>query len=378
MRFVIDSRYVRGRPSGIGAYVEALVERLPLLAPDERFHLWTHPERAAAPAPANVSCRVIAAPADGLRTLLWPTLLDRLEPDDVVHFPFSLLGRGIPCASVVTIHDLMWLEQPGWVDSRPLLRRLRQPYYQAGMRQALAAASRILTVSHATADRIRAVAPRAAAKIRVTPNAVAKQFRPAPDGDEAAARAAAIVGSDAPYFLVVGKNEPYKGHELAVRAFAAAAAADEQLVLVQRTKRGRGLHRLVHELGIVDRVRWLPDLGTEELVTVLGAARALLQPSLAEGFGMPVLEAMACGCPVIASDAEALVEVLDGAGLHTARGSALEIAGAIRKLRDPGLVAELRAKGLERARDFSWDATAAATLQVYREAAVLGGRGDHD
>ena len=371
MRFVIDSRYVRARPSGIGAYVEALVQRLPALAPEARFHLWAHPEATASPAP-NVSRKVVAAPADGLRTLLWPTLLDPLRPDDVIHFPYSLLGRGIPCASVVTVHDLMWLEQPSWVDSRPLLRRVRQPFYQAGMKQAIARATRIMTVSHATADRIRALAPGSASRIRVTPNAVSAQFQPPSDRDAAIARAAELVGSTASYFVVVGKNEPYKAHELAIRAFASAASADEQLVLVQRTKRGRGLHRLVHDLGIGSRVRWLPNLTTGELVSLLQAARALIQPSLAEGFGIPVLEAMACGCPVIASDAAALVEVLGGAGLHAARGSVSEIAAAIRKLHDPTLASELRERGLARARDFSWDATAAATLEVYREAAAIG------
>ncbi len=121
MRFVIDSRYVRRRPSGIGTCVEALVERLPRLAPQSQFHAWTHPERPIPPAAPNLSHTVVTATADGVGTLLWPAQLDRLEEDDVVHFPFGLLGRGIPCATVVTINDLMWYEQPELVERAAIM-----------------------------------------------------------------------------------------------------------------------------------------------------------------------------------------------------------------------------------------------------------------
>jgi glycosyltransferase involved in cell wall biosynthesis len=374
MRFVIDARYLRRRPSGIGTCVEALVERLPHLAPGQKFHAWTHPERPEPPAAPNLTHTVVRATADGVGTLLWPAQLDRLNHDDVVHFPCGLLGRGIECASVVTINDLMWLEQPQWVDVRPLWRRLRQPYYQLGMRWAMTRATRIITISQATADRVLAHVPDARSRIRVTPLAVNRAFRAAADANAVATRAASLVGSDAPFYLVVGKNEPYKAHELALTAFAAGAAPEERLVLVQRTSSGRGLSQRASELGIRDRVRWLPDLKLEDLIVLLQSARALLQPSLVEGFGLPALEAIACGCPVIASDTPALVEVLGGAGLHAALGNASDLAQQIRRMQDPVLRRELSARGLERARDFDWDRTAKATLEVYEEAALAGPR----
>jgi glycosyltransferase involved in cell wall biosynthesis len=374
MRFVIDSRYVRTRPSGIGHYVEALISRLPGLASDEQFHLWTHPERPRPVSAPNLTHSTVSAPADGMRTLLWPTQLDPLTEEDVVHFPYSLLGRGIPSATVVTIHDIMWLEHPELVDARPLVRRARQGYYQAGMRMAMHAATRIIAVSRATADRIVAFAPDTKARVRVTHNAVPDAFRPAEDREQARERASELIGTSAPYYLVVGKNEPYKAHQLALHAFAAAALPHEQLVMVQRTGRGHRLRRLCAELGVTDRVRWMPGLSQAQIVSLLQGARALLQPSLMEGFGIPVLEAISCGCPVVASDTPALVEVLDGAGLHAPTGSAAGLADALRKLEDPTLWGELSERGLERARDFSWDATAAATLEVYREVAAEGPR----
>ena len=151
--------------------------------------------------------------------------------------------------------------------------------------------------------------------------------------------------------------------------FAAGSAPDEILVLVQRTSTGRGLKRRVDELGISERVRWLPDLQLADLIMLLQSARALLQPSIVEGFGLPALEAIACGCPVIASDTPALVEVLGGAGLHAAVGSASALAREIQRMRDDGLRSELVVRGIERAKQFDWDITARLTLEVYREAA---------
>jgi glycosyltransferase involved in cell wall biosynthesis len=113
----------------------------------------------------------------------------------------------------------------------------------------------------------------------------------------------------------------------------------------------------------------LPAVTSEDLVSLLQAARALLQPSIVEGFGIPVLEAMACGCPVIASDTAALVEVGGGASLHAAVGDASALAAAITRLRSENRE-DLRQRGLARAAQFSWERTAAETLAVYREAAA--------
>jgi glycosyltransferase involved in cell wall biosynthesis len=371
-RFVIDARYVRSRPSGIGNYVAALIARLPALAPDARFRLWTHPERPEPVIAPNVSCLPVAAVADGFRTLLDPSALDRLTADDVVHFPFSLLGRGLRCPTVVTIHDLMWLEHTSKVDARPLLNQLRGSFYALGMRTALSKATRLIAVSQATADRMIAVAPGCASRLRVIHNAAGAAFVAPADLAAAMQRAAVLIGSDAPYYVVVGKNEPYKGHQFALEAFAREARPGELLVLVQRTRRGAGLQRLAERLGIAEKLRWLPMLSEAELVTILQAARALLQPSLVEGFGIPALEAMASGCPVIASDTPALVEVLGGAGLYAAVGDPAGLAAAINKLRDGALRGELRERGLERARAFSWDSAARDTLEVYRDAAAAG------
>jgi glycosyltransferase involved in cell wall biosynthesis len=374
-RFVIDARYVEPKPSGIGRYVEALIERLPPLSPSQPFELWTHPTRPTPVTFPNVHCHPVSAPADGLRTLLTPRWLGELGPNDVIHFPFSLLGRGLRCATVVTVHDLMWIEQPELVEGRPLMRRVRERYYRQGMRWALRFATRLIAISEATRARMVATVPDCAERVRVTHNAAGTGFWPASDARLATEQAAAILGSPAPYCLVVGKNEPYKAHEVALEAFARSAREDELLVLIQRTSGGRGLLELAQRLGIASRVRFLPTVSGSELTTLLQAARALIQPSIVEGFGIPALEAMACGCPVVASNTPALVEVLGGAGLHAPIGDASAFAAALTQLRAPTVSTALREKGLLRAQAFSWERTARETLAIYQEAAAAHARG---
>lgn len=372
MRFVVDARYVRARPSGIGNYVEALIRRLPDLAPDERFQIWAHPSRPSVIDRPNVVCETLHAPADGLRTLLRPAQLLALQEGDVVHFPYSLLGRGLHVATVVTVHDLMWREQPAWVDAMVLRRALRLPFYRIGMDWALHHATRLIAVSRATADRILARAPNARSRLSVTHLAAASAFKPPEDIQRVRATIARKLNTDASYYVVLGKNEPYKAHSLALHAFAGGAKPHEQLVLVQRTNSGRGLLQQARSLGIAERLHFMPELEQTELVQLLQGAKALLQPSLVEGFGLPALEAMSCGCPVVASDTPALVEVLGGAGLHAPVGSASALTRALGLLHDPVRLEELRRQSIERSKDFSWDRSAAATLAVYRQARAAG------
>lgn len=376
MRVCVDCRYVRERPSGVGAYVRALADRLPRLAPDARFTLWRHPLAPAPLSPApNVDEVIAPSTPNQPLSLLLPGLFGPVD-GDVFHAPHNLLPYGVRPAAVVTVHDVMWLEAPRLAEGSALLRLAREPFYRAGILSALRSARRILTVSRASADAIARARPDTRGRLVVTHLAADPHFRPPERADEARARAAALLGTDAPFFLLVGQNAPSKGHAIAVRAFAAVARASgarERLVLVQRLRAGRGLDRLARELGVRGRLSMLPAVPPADLVALLQSATALLQPSLAEGFGLPALEAMAAGCPVIASDIAPLVEVLGGAGLHVTRGEAAPLAAAMRRVAgDAALRGELRARGIERARAFSWDACAQGTLDAYREAARLG------
>jgi glycosyltransferase involved in cell wall biosynthesis len=374
MHASIDCRYLRDRPSGIGAYVRALVERIPALAPRDTFSLWACPlARRPLTGFANVSETVVRAEANGLQTVCWPSLLVDLSGVDVLHAPFNLLGLGISCPTVVTVHDLMWLLTPAAAENRSVVSPIQALFYQTGIGLALRRATRIVAISNATADDIRSVAPAAASRVRVIPHGVQACFQPPRSLDGAREGAARLLGTDDPFFLVVGQNAPFKNHRGALEAFAAADLGPRvRLVVVQRRYADASLAQRARELGIADRVIWKGGVEEAELITLLQAAHALIQFSRFEGFGMPVAEAMACGAPVVASDIPALVEVTGGAGYHVPLQTSA-LAAALRLLAvEASFRAELRGRGLARASKLRWDRSAAEHLEVYREAAELG------
>jgi glycosyltransferase involved in cell wall biosynthesis len=368
MRIVMDARYAGPGPSGIGAYVRAVAARVPSLAPDLRFDYWIRPGTARLSAAPNVTERFVRRHPAGLSTLLVPRSLGPLAADDVFHGPANVLGLGLPRRTIATVHDVMWIEHLAWCQPRPYLRPISKRYYTTGILRALRHARRILTVSRASADAIVRGVPSAHGRIVVTPNACDARFAPPASLDAARRAAARHLGFEAPFFLVVGQNQPSKAHPVALRAFAGARVGDHRLVLVQRLEAGRGLSALARSLGAGGRVHFAESLPEDALVALYQAATALVQPSLAEGFGLPVLEAMASGCPVVASDIPPLSEVLGGAGVLAPPGAVEGFRDALEALvSSPSRLTELRERGLSRARDFSWDRTAARTLEVYRE-----------
>jgi glycosyltransferase involved in cell wall biosynthesis len=373
IRVALDARYVREKPSGMGAYVHALVERLPNLAPTDHFFFWAHPlARRPLSQAANTSEVTVQPGPNSPWPLFWPQRYAAFDEVDLFHGPHNLMPRGLPCPSVVTIHDVMAIEKPGLHLQGPE-RIVKSLYYRQAIWRALRQATRLIAQSKATADRICAVCPTAVQRLSVIGLGPDVDFRPPADLAVAKARAAKLIGLEAPYLLLVGANTASKRHDLAIAAFAAAVPPPWQLVLVQRRK-GRGaLVRLANRLHLADRIVWLDTIAREDLVTLLQAAEGLIQPSVYEGFGLPVLEAMACGSPVVASDIAPFREVTAGASLLFPAG---DLNGLSKVLRDfvksSGLRESLAQQGLARAKDFSWDRCAKETLEVYRDAAAKG------
>lgn len=366
----IDARYVREKPSGIGVYVQALVDRVPNLAPSDHFLFWAHPlaPRPLSRAP-NTSAVTIQAGPNSPWPVIWPRRHASFADIDVFHSPHNMMPRGLPCASVVTIHDVMALEHPR-LHLRGFERIGKSLYYQQAIWRALRKATRLIAPSKATADRICALAPQAAARLTVILEAADAIFRPPENFAAVQDRAAQLTGAALPYLLLVGANTPTKRHALALGAFAAAVPPPWRLVLLQRRKARDGLVRLAHQLHVADRVVWLETVARADVVTLMQTAGALLQPSIYEGFGLPVMEAMASGCPVVASDIAPFREITAGAAILVAPDDVEALANALRDfVKSPGLRQSLREQGLSRARNFSWDRCARETLNIYHEAA---------
>lgn len=373
IRIALDARYVREQPSGIGVYVQALVNRLPVAAPNDQFLFWAHP-LAARPLSraANTSEVTVRAGPNSPWSVLWPRRYASFAGIDVFHSPHNMLPRDLPCASVVTVHDVMALEHPR-LHLRGFERAVKRTYYQQAIWRALRHATCLIAPSRATADRICALAPEAAPRLTVISEAAESCFRPPEDLQTAQSRAARLVGNGAPYFLVVGANTPTKRHALAIAAFAAGVPMPWRLVLLQRRLAGKGLEALARDLEIAHRLTWLDAITSEDVVTLMQGAGALIQPSVYEGFGLPVLESMACGCPVVASDIAPFRELTAGTALLVRPDDSAGLAAALREIvQSPELRRSLSEGGLARAQEFSWDRCARETLEVYHTAARAG------
>jgi glycosyltransferase involved in cell wall biosynthesis len=276
--------------------------------------------------------------------------------------------------SVVTIHDLGYLAFPAAHTAR---RRLE---LHLTTRWSLHAARHVIAISQATrADLVRHYGADPA-RVSVVYHGLSPAFRPIEDGAcQAAARARH--GLSRPYFLYVGTIQPRKNLTRLIEAFARAlprlvqAGATPLLALAGREGwLSAAITRRAHELGVADHVRFLGYLPDSDLPALLSGALAFVFPSLYEGFGMPVLEAMACGAPVLTSTSSALPEVAGEAALLVDPADTDAIAAGLAHLAaEPALRAALRTRGLVRAAEFTWDRCARATLEVLWNAARAEG-----
>lgn len=374
MQIAIDARYIREKPSGIGTYVQALVDRLPGLAPQDRFLLWAHP---LAPRPLtqaiNTRSVVVTPGPNSPLPVWWPSRYVPFDGVDLFHSPHNMMPRGLRCPTVVTVHDVMAIERPE-LHLQGLERLLKRTYYPGAVWRALREAVRIVAPTQDAARRIGALEPSARPRLRVILEAADPVFRPAADAAIAHRRATALTGSDAPYLLVVGANSATKRHGDAVTAFA-AVPPPWRLVVLQRQGANRRLAGLAARAGVADRITWIPKVSRDDVVALMQGAGALLQPSVYEGFGLPIVEAMACGCPVIASDIAVFREVTGGAALFATPADVDSLGRALRRLVESDhLRGELAGAGLARAAQLSWDQCARETLDVYREAVTIGPR----
>jgi glycosyltransferase involved in cell wall biosynthesis len=274
-----------------------------------------------------------------------PRLLRRLRPD-LAHFLYAI-PPGYRGTSVVTIHDLSFEHLP---DVMGLKDRL---LFKTQVPRSARGADRVLTGSEWTKRDLLGRYGLAEERIVVTPYGVDSAFRP--DGPRV----------DGRYALFVGAIQPRKDPLTAVEALA-LVNSDLRLLLIGPEKLGAGrVREAVERLGLGRRVDWKGHVETDELATLYRGAAVLVFPSRYEGFGLPVVEAMACGTPVVATTAGAIPEVAGDAAVLVEPGDPVAFAGGIeRALSDRKRLVEA---GLERARRYSWAETARRTLDVYRE-----------
>jgi glycosyltransferase involved in cell wall biosynthesis len=340
--------------SGIGVYIRNVLPRLIASRPADRFVVIGGPDVAElTPESARVELRHSGAPIYSIREQLQLPLLTPGDTDlfwaPHYNFPLALRKR-----AVVTVHDLAHLALPGLVHGRHRLAYARLMIRAAG------ASAATIFVSQFTADEFQRILGRIprnpvvihqgvdASWFDVTPHTVSPHPRP--------------------YLLFVGNVKPHKNLQGLLHAFRLLKdeIPHDLLIVGQREGFIHGSPEVERDAARLEgRVRFTGWVEDAEVKQLFAHAAALVFPSLYEGFGLPPLEAMACGCPVVASRSAAIPEVCGDAVLYCEADRPDSIAERVRHLlSDPVLTDEMRSRGRERARRFSWDRCAGETAQV--------------
>ncbi len=351
-----------------------LVRALAALDTGDQLVVFVNRGDAARVAPTLPSaCRVIALPfRSRLARLVFqqavlPAVLARLDVS-VLHSPsfFAPLAR-TATRHVLTVHDVTFFTMP---EAHNRLRRSRA--FRAGVLASARRADRVLVPSRSVAAELRRVAPDLAPDaVTVVPLGISRHLGPRAAGD--VARVRARLGLQRDYLLHVGTLEPRKNLDVLLDAYERVVRDDRcalDLALVGRT--GWDCARLIERMRsptLASRVHHLGYVSDDDLALLYAGARLFVFPSAYEGFGLPPLEAMTCGAPVLASPAGGLAENLEGAA-ELVEPTAEAIASAVLRLTaDPAALNALRVAGLERARRFTWEVTARATHDCYRAVA---------
>ena len=367
MRIGIDARLVYYHKAGIGQYILRLTQALAQIDSDDDYVLF---------ASRKDNTRIVTQ-ANFKRERLWTPSHHRFERQalslellpyalDVLHSPDFIPPTRTRFPSVITVHDLAFLLYP-----RFLTRDSARYYGQVDV--AARQVDHIIAVSESTKRDLIRLLGVPEDRVSVIYEAAHPLFSPVTNTD-ALDRTRARYQLTSPFMLFVGTLEPRKNLPTLLRAFRGLRdkyKSPASLVIVgNRGWLADEVDRTIAELNLGDAVRFLGGIPNDELVYLYNAATAFVFPSFYEGFGLPPLEAMACGTPVITSNVSSLPEVVgDAAMLITPEDvDALTVAMA-RVLSDEKIQREMRDKGLKRAQAFSWERAASETLAVYRQVA---------
>lgn len=373
MRITLGAHLLSGVPgyrqAGIHRYIKSLLPELAAI-PDVHCIALISPTALGEVAP-NAALEVLAAPmsTESPARRIWveqailPRAIGALHPD--AHHAMAFAAPlAATCPTVVTVHDLSFLTRP------ETHKAVNRAYLSLMTRWSCRRAARVIAVSAWTKRDVARWFGVNPDRIDVVPHGVPTRFARADQARIAAFRAERGMGDRAVLFL--GSLEPRKNLSTLVEAFGRLADLDAELWIAG----GEGwkfspVHERVRRLGLEGRVRFAGFVPDEDVPLWMSACDVFAYPSLYEGFGMPVIEAMACGAVVVASDATALPEVVGDAGLTAPPTDIDALAAALRRaLTDAPLRADLRRRAVERATGYSWRRAAELTVQTYRRAMI--------
>ena len=372
MRVTIDARVIQDHFPGIARYTFNLARALADISPEDEFVLLYDPHAlnarhnlAELQRCPNVRLLPGSAPLFSLSEQ-WriPRQLASLAPS-VIHAPYYLRPYAMPAPVVFVAYDLIPLRYPAYYSFRERL------VFQAAMRLSLQTAQVIISTSRSTANDLQQLYKVHPERLVVVPGAADSGFVPQSTAVVAALRSRRHLPDR--YVLYLGSNKPHKN---LIRLVESWKQVPDQTPEVKLVVAGHWDPRYVEAkerakaLNLDEKVLFAGPIADADLPALYSGAEVFVFPSLYEGFGLPVLEAMACGAPVVCSDTSSLPEVAGDAALMVDPSDVHALSAAItRVLADESLRWEMREKGLARAADFSWKRTAQEMLAVYRRLA---------
>jgi glycosyltransferase involved in cell wall biosynthesis len=373
LRLALDVSAVPSRPAGAGQYTVGLVCALAKRDDVALTLICRHGDDGRWLLLAPGAAVVAASPGPRPARLLWeqsglPLILRGLDVE-VHHGPHYTMPELAHLPRVVTIHDLTFYDHPEWHE------RSKVVVFRRAIRVAARRADALVCVSEATGRRFTELfSPRG--PIHVIPHGVDQdRFRPlsgGADGPQGRADAAILerLGIRAPFVAFVGTIEPRKAVSHLVRAFDRMASAHPDLRLVLAGGDGWGTDEVTHTIATSrhrDRVVRTGYVSDQSVPALLRQAAAVAYPSQEEGFGLPALEALACGAPLVTTAGSAMEEVVGEAGLLVPAGDVAALAGALDMLvRGDQRLAQRRSRGVAIAARYTWEACAEGHMRVYR------------
>lgn len=378
MRVVVNGTFWPQPHVGSGQYLRNLLIHIIKHAPEHRFILIV-PRYLQAPHTPHTDVQIIhmATPFDRRSARLAKLWFEQISIKqacrslraDLLHVPYIGAPITPSLPTVITVHDLIPLVLPTYRTSRAMR------WYMQGMKRSMQRAQMLLAVSEYTKADIRRVLGVPDHKIAVTYQGVGASYEPQPR--EAIDTVCKRFHINAPYIYYIGGFDVRKNVATALRAFARARAnfAERTLFVIggklptQQRALYPDIHKVILDEGIADDVVLLHAVSDAENAALMSGCRAFVYPSEYEGFGLPPLEAMRCGAPVVASSATSVGEVVGDAGLLLPPDDVEAWATAlVRVLQDHALRDELQQRGLQRAQAFDWNTTAERTLAAYEQA----------
>jgi glycosyltransferase involved in cell wall biosynthesis len=362
---------------GVGTYTRNVVRALSRLDSRNQYFLIGSPEKVKEIGPLPASFHTVSLLDDGASArgyLEFRAILKRLQCD-LVHIPhLDWMPRTLPCPYIMTVHDL--LEHMYQARGHSSLRRSLHQHFT---RRVLRGAGRILAVSHFTKSEIESAFGIPAARIEVVYNAIDERFLRghATDADRQILAERYLIKY--PFLLYAGRISPHKNLVRIIEAFSALKAELEKegkfpdlklIIIGDEVSKHPDLRRTVIRSGVQNDVRFLGFIPIEMLRVFYDAAKIFVFPSLYEGFGLPPLEAMAHGTPVVTSNTSSLPEVVGKAAVLVNPENVFEIMRALlHLLLDQPARDEIKKRCYEQAQKFSWDASARRILEIYGEVA---------